>query len=126
MKLKYNIKNVRKLIYLIYGYTFKGGLTLDKKSSREKKSHERKNGNVKPVFHLRKNSHEIKKEDIALVESDVYVTFDQCNVFVFRFVRIFSQVENRLKRHFRSMQCLLFSFHAIFSEAQGERLLNTD
>ena len=28
-------------------------------------------------------SHEVEKEDISLVESDVYITLGQCNVFLF-------------------------------------------
>ena len=39
-------------------------------------------------------SHVMKKEDISFVESEDYVTFDQCNVSLFRFVQFFSQVEN--------------------------------
>ena len=51
---------------------------------------------LKPVFHLRKNSHEIKKEDIEFAESGVYVTFDQCNVFYFSFCAIFFASEKQV------------------------------
>ena len=46
------------------------------------------------VFHLRKKSLKVKKEDILLVESDVNVkvTLHKYNVFFFHFERLFSQV----------------------------------